>query len=60
MGALAAAWIDDPDEAILYLQKFFEDREPMLITVLSWPNVPDNLKNDSRGQEIIEKINFPS
>lgn len=58
--ALAAAWIDDLDEAILYVQKSYEDREPMLITVLSWPNVPDNLKNDPRCQEIIKKINFPS
>ena len=57
--ALAAAWIDDLDEAILYLKKAYDDREPMLVTVLSWPNVPDNLKNDPRCQEIIKKINFP-
>ena len=57
--ALAAAWMNDIDLAITYLEKAYEDREPVLLTIKTWPNVPDNLKNDSRCQELIKRIGFP-
>ena len=57
--ALSAAWMNNLDLAITYLEKAYEDREPMLLTIKTWPNVPDNLKNDSRCQELIKRIGFP-
>ncbi len=56
---LAAAWMGDLDQAFLYLEKSFEDREPMLLTIKTWPNVPDNMKADSRYWELIQRIGFP-
>ena len=57
--ALAAAWDDDIDLAIKYLEKAFDDRDPILLSFNTWPNVPDTLKNDPRCQDIIRRINFP-
>lgn len=57
--ALAYAWSGDVESAISYLEKAFEDREPILLTIKTWPNVPDNLKNDPRCQELIKRIGFP-
>ena len=42
--ALAYAWMGDTDLAITYLEKAYEDRELILLTIKTWPNVPDNLK----------------
>ncbi len=58
--ALAYAWIDDIDQAITYLEKAYEDREPILLTIKTWPNVPDNLKDDSRCREMIRRLKFPT
>ncbi|MDQ3682199.1 MAG: adenylate/guanylate cyclase domain-containing protein [Bacteroidota bacterium] len=57
--ALAYAWIEDLNEAITYLEKAYNERDPMLLTIKTWPNVPDNLKNDPRCQELINRIGFP-
>ncbi|MEP6951159.1 MAG: adenylate/guanylate cyclase domain-containing protein [Ginsengibacter sp.] len=57
--ALAYAWMGDLDQAITYLEKAYDEREPILLTIKTWPNVPDNLKSDPRCQELIKKINFP-
>jgi len=35
------------------------DRDPILLSINTWPNVPDNLKNDPRCQDIIRRVNFP-
>jgi TolB-like protein/class 3 adenylate cyclase len=57
--SLAAAWMGDIDLAIKYLENAFEEREPILLTITTWPNVPENLKNDPRCQKLIKKIGFP-
>ena len=57
--SLASAWMGDLDLAIKYLEKAYEEREPMLLLIKTWPNVPDNLKNDPRCQEVISRIGFP-
>ncbi len=57
--ALSAALMNNLDLAITYLEKAYEDREPLLLTIKTWPNVPDNLKNNSRCQELIKSIGFP-
>jgi hypothetical protein len=41
------------------MEKAYEDRDPILVTINSWPNVPDTLKNDPRCQELIKRIGFP-
>lgn len=56
---LAAAWSGDLDLAFRYIEKSYEEHEPMLLTIKTWPNVPDNLKNDPRGKELIKRIGFP-
>lgn len=56
---LAAAWNGNVELAITYMEKAYEDRDPILVTINSWPNVPDMLKNDPRCQEMIKKIGFP-
>jgi hypothetical protein len=39
---LAAAWLGDPDKALKYIEKSYEDHEPMLLTIKTWPDVPEN------------------
>jgi hypothetical protein len=56
---LAAAWSGDLDVAFSYMEKSYEEHEAMLLTLKTWPNVPDNLKNDPRCQELIKRIGFP-
>jgi adenylate cyclase len=56
---LAAAWSGDLDLAFSYIEKSYEEHEPMLLIIKTWPNVPDNLKNDPRCQELIKRIGFP-
>src|SRR5688500_12336965 len=51
--------MDHIDLAISYFEKAYEDRDAMLITIKTWPNVPDNLKNDNRCQELIKRMGFP-
>ncbi len=58
-GGLAAAWDRNIELAITYMEKAYEDRDPILVTINSWPNVPDTLKNDPRCQELIKRIGFP-
>jgi tetratricopeptide (TPR) repeat protein len=56
---LAAAWSGDLDLAFKHIEKSFDDREPMLLTIKTWPNVPDNLKKDPRCNELVKRIGFP-
>jgi adenylate cyclase len=56
---LAAAWGGDLDTAISQLERAYEERDPALLTVKTWPNVPETLKADPRCQAIIERIGYP-
>jgi len=56
---LAAAQEGDLDLAMIYLEKAFEIKDPVLITIKTWPNVPYTLKNDPRCKELIKRIGFP-
>jgi len=42
-----------------FFEKAFEIKDPVLITIKTWPNVPDTLKNDPRCKELIKRIGFP-
>ena len=57
--ALAYGWLGDIDKAIDYLENAVTDRQPMLLTIKTWPNVPEALLRDARCQKIIEQIGFP-
>ena len=57
--ALAAAWVDDLDEAMVFLERAYEEREPVLLNIITWANVPDNLLNDPRCQALIKRIGLP-
>jgi TolB-like protein/class 3 adenylate cyclase len=57
---LAAAWDGDLDLAIEWVKKAMEDRDPILLTINTWGNVPEVLTNDPRCQQLITQINFPA
>lgn len=56
---LSAAYLNDVDEAFDYLQKAFDDRDPIILTLKRESWVPDNLRSDPRFTELINKIGFP-
>ncbi len=56
---LAAAYLNNLDEAFMYLEKGFNDREPALLTLKHEHWVPAVLKEDPRFQNIIKRIGFP-
>ncbi len=56
--ALSMAFLGEPDKAFEYLEKAYNDREPVLLTMRQLP-VPDTLKNDPRFQMLMERIGFP-
>jgi TolB-like protein len=56
---LAAAQEGYLDLAMIYLEKSYQIKDPVLISIKTWPNVPGNLKNDPRCQDLIKRINFP-
>jgi hypothetical protein len=57
--ALSAAYLNNPDEAFVYLEKAFDDRDPSLILLKYEPWVPERLKADPRFQRILDRIGFP-
>jgi TolB-like protein/class 3 adenylate cyclase len=56
---LAAAYLGDLNEAFMYLERSFEDREPWLLALKIWPDVPNNLKEDARYRNLIHRIGYP-
>ena len=56
---LAYAWLGNIDKAIDFLENAFSDRDPMILMIKSWPNVPETLLKDARCKKIIERIGFP-
>jgi len=57
---LSAAWLGDVDTAIEYLEKAYNDLDPILISVKYSPYVPVLLRNDPRFQSLLDKIGFPA
>ena len=56
--AFLYALLDMPDEAIHWLEKAYEERSVMLVTLKNfW--VWDNLRDDPRFQDIYGRMNFP-
>jgi tetratricopeptide (TPR) repeat protein len=57
---LSAAWLGDVKTAIEYLEKAYNDLDPMLISIKYSPYVPVLLRNDPRFQNLLDRIGFPN
>ena len=56
--AFLYALLNSPDQAIFWLEKAYQERSVMMVTLKNfW--VWDNLRDDARFQEIYERMNFP-
>ena len=56
---LSAAYLGDLDTAFDYLEKAYNDYDPILIQLKYSPFVPALLKNDKRFQNLLDRIGFP-
>jgi tetratricopeptide (TPR) repeat protein len=56
---LCAAYLNDFDKAFEYLEKAYEDCDPMLMQLRHSPVVPTSLRDDSRFQNLLTRIGFP-
>ncbi len=56
---LSAAWLGGIDTAFNYLEKAYNDHDPILITLKHAPHIPDSLRNDPRFQNLLDRIGFP-
>ena len=57
--AVSSAYLGKSDESISYLEKAFNEHDPVLLMLKHEAWVPKNLKNDERFQKIIDRIGFP-
>jgi len=58
--ALSAAYLNELDEAFEYLEKAYDDRDPLVILLKYEPWVPAVLKDDPRFQKFLKRIGFPN
>lgn len=56
---LSAAYLGDLDLAFQYLEKAYEDYDPILISIKHSPYVPASLRSDPRFQNLLDRIGFP-
>jgi tetratricopeptide (TPR) repeat protein len=57
--ALSVAFLEGVDEALFYLEKAYEDRDPVLLTIKYNDLVAESLRADPRFGLLLEKIGFP-
>lgn len=57
--ALSAGYLNDLDEAFNYLEKAYDDRDPVLIMLKYEQWVPAALREDPRFQQLLDRIGFP-
>jgi adenylate cyclase len=57
--ALSMAFLGEPDTAFEYLEKAYNNRESVLLTLKYQLPVPDTLKQDPRFQYLLERIGYP-
>jgi adenylate cyclase len=57
--AVSAAYLGDLDEAFDYLEKAYDDRDPIILNLRHEKWGPPQFRNDPRFQKLIEKIGFP-
>jgi TolB-like protein/Tfp pilus assembly protein PilF len=56
---LSLAYLGDLDNAFHYLEKAYNDRDVIIITLKYSPYVPASLRNDARFQNLLDRIGFP-
>jgi tetratricopeptide (TPR) repeat protein len=52
-------YLEDVDEAFRLLEKAYEDREPMLLSIKYEHWVPTSIKEDPRYKDLLQQIGFP-
>jgi len=57
--ALSVAFLDGVDEALIYLEKAFQDRDPVLLNLKYSTLVSPALRADPRFQMLLERVGFP-
>ena len=57
--ALSFGYLGDLNKAFEYLETAYADHDPMLTQLKYSPIVPSVLRNDSRFQDIVDRIGFP-
>ncbi len=57
--ALSAAYLRDIDATFQYLEKAYNDRDPMLLILKYSPDVPSWLRSDPRFDSFLNRIGFP-
>lgn len=57
--AFSAAYLGDVDEAMDYMEKAYEERDPMLVMLKYEYWIPQLLKEDARFQALLSRMNFP-
>ena len=58
--ALSAAYLNNLDEAFDYLEKAYQDRDPVLLALKYERWGTEALRNDPRFQNILDRIGFPN
>jgi adenylate cyclase len=56
--AISAAYLNDVDEALDYLENAYAERDPILLVLKHARWVPSNLRTDSRFQSFLNRIGF--
>jgi hypothetical protein len=57
--ALSAAYLNELDEAFDYLEKAYDDRDPVLLMLKYEWWVPKSLREDKRFENMLNRIGFP-
>jgi Flp pilus assembly protein TadD len=57
--AVSAALMGDISSALSYLDKAYNDRDAMLITIKHSTHIPDALRNETGFQDLLNRIGFP-
>lgn len=55
----ATAFLGDIDEAIMWLERAYDERDAYLCIIKYYPFVPVKLRQDFRFQAFLKKMNFP-
>ena len=56
---ISAAYLNNYDEAFEYLEKAYNDHDPVLLSMKYEKWIPDILQEDPRFKNLLEKIGFP-
>ena len=57
--AMSLAYLNDLDLAFEYLEKAYDDHDPLLLTLKYEQWGPDNFRSDPRFEKFVERIGFP-